>query len=48
MATALSILEKAKVIHSDVKPGNVFYDKPNKCFKLSDYGLAKTILPKVY
>ena len=42
ICSALHICSKAKVIHRDVKPENIFYHK-NAGFKLGDFGIARSL-----
>ena len=39
---ALEICEKKKIIHRDIKPGNIFVSNTGD-FKLGDFGIARTI-----
>jgi serine/threonine-protein kinase len=38
---ALSFAHKNGIVHSDISPDNVLYDKTNNVFKVSDFGLLK-------
>ena len=38
MIAALRVCEKNRLIHRDIKPGNVFYNPSTDCFKLGDFG----------
>ena len=37
---ALEECRKCNIIHRDIKPDNIFYDKSNDTFKLGDFGIA--------
>ena len=40
---ALSILEKSKILHLDIKPDNILYDPDRKTIRLSDFGTSMEI-----
>ncbi len=42
LCNALKICEDRKIIHRDIKPGNIFVNS-NGDFKLGDFGIARTI-----
>lgn len=40
---ALSILEKSRILHLDIKPDNILYDADRKTIRLSDFGTSMEI-----
>lgn len=43
LCSALIYAHQQNVVHCDIKPSNVFYDKERDAWKLGDFGLAKII-----
>ncbi|TPF96426.1 hypothetical protein EP30_07815 [Bifidobacterium sp. UTCIF-39] len=35
--------EMKHILHRDVKPANIFYDKNGKCYKLGDFGISRLL-----
>jgi len=43
LCSALIYAHQQRVVHCDIKPSNIFYDKKKDAWKLGDFGLAKII-----
>jgi serine/threonine protein kinase len=46
MLKALKYLEEQLIVHRDVKPQNILFDRKNWCWKLLDFDLATQLLAK--
>lgn len=40
---ALEKCQELGIMHRDIKPDNLFYDANNNCFKLGDFGIARSL-----
>ena len=43
IANALCVCQKNGIIHRDIKPDNIFWDKTSEAFKLGDFGVARAL-----
>lgn len=43
ICTALEICAKEKIVHRDIKPGNILVHKNTGCYKLGDFGIARKL-----
>ncbi len=41
LCNALHFCEQNRIIHQDIKPDNIFFDKENNVYKLGDFGIAQ-------